>query len=52
MFKKLHVVTWCISGCTERQPESPVRAGGGVPDSKHSTSGKYIPLMSQRFLGD
>jgi len=52
VFKKLHVVMWCSSGCMERQPESPVTEGGGIPDSKHSTSGKYIPLMSWWFLGD
>lgn len=34
------------------EPESPVREGGDVPESKHPTSGKFILLMSLAFLGD
>lgn len=52
VFYKLHVATWYSSGCMEMEPESLVREGGGIPDSKHSTSGKYILLMSLWFLGD
>lgn len=40
------VAPLCSSGCREMEPESPVREGGGFPESKHPTSGKYILLMS------
>lgn len=40
------VAPLCSSGCREMEPESPVREGGGFPESKHATSGKYILLMS------
>lgn len=36
----------CSSGCMEMEPENSVREGGGIPESKHPTSGKYILLMS------
>lgn len=32
------------------EPESPVREGGGIPESKHPTSGKYILSVIPRRL--